>query len=109
MLYLSLEERETIILFDQKNKMGSVFTYNKRWQTHLEKKLGLKPLTKNGCGGREYEIDKKRIPLPQAPRKISAETKRMLSERGKALARNRFTSASGKVTTIKSASQKPKA
>ncbi len=102
---LTNAEKETIISFNEAEKIANIFTYSHRWKQHLEKKLGLKPIMKNGWGGREYEIDKKRIPLPRAPRNLSTEAKKMLSERGKALARNRFSQASGKVTTIKSEAQ----
>ncbi|MBW1732656.1 MAG: hypothetical protein JRJ75_17590 [Deltaproteobacteria bacterium] len=29
----------------------------------------------SGFGGKEYQIEKRRIPMPRAPRKLSAETK----------------------------------
>jgi hypothetical protein len=32
----------------------------------MEKKLGLKPVMDNGFGGKEYEIEKKRIRPPRA-------------------------------------------
>ena len=35
----------------------------------------------NGFGGKGYEIDKKRIRPPRAPRKLSASAKKKLSER----------------------------
>ena len=72
---LTAQEQETIILFNAHDAMASIFTYSKTWQQHLEKKLGLKPVMVNSKGGREYEIDKKRIPKPRAPRKITAETR----------------------------------
>ena len=71
---LSPEERETIITFDQSSKVAVIFTYQKKIQRHLEKKLGLKPISVNSKGGKEYEIDKKRIPMPRAPRKTKAMT-----------------------------------
>jgi len=78
---LSLEERETIINFDEKEPMASIFTYNKAWQEHLEKRLGLKPIMNNGYGGKEYEISKKRIKPPRAPLKLSVEARAKLSKR----------------------------
>ena len=83
---LTNDERETIITFDEAGPEAIIFTYNKAWQSHLENKLGLKPLRDNGCGGREYQIDKKRLRPPRAPVKFSAETKRKMVER---LARGR--------------------
>ena len=64
-------EQETIINFNKAEKTGYIFTYEATWKKHLEQKLGLKPIYKNGHGGREYEIDKSRIRMPQAKRKYS--------------------------------------
>lgn len=78
---LSLYEQETIINFKKDEKLAFIFTYEKTWQRHLEKRLGLKPIMDNGHGGREYQIDKKRIPMPRAPRKLSPEQKKALTDR----------------------------
>lgn len=78
---LSLDEQETIINFNKGESIAYIFTYEKTWQQHLEKKLKLKPLYDNGQGGREYEIDKKRIKMPRAIRKLSKEHKEKLLER----------------------------
>ena len=78
---LSLSERETIILFNETREPATIFTYNRKWQQHLEKKLGLKLVMNNGFGGKEYKIDKKRIPMPRAPRKLSAEQKKAVVAR----------------------------
>jgi len=85
---LSLEERETIINFNEKDDDASIFTYNKSWQKHLEKTLGLKPVWGNSSGGKEYLISKKRIRPPRVPRvvKLSAEQR---AEIGKRLAKYR--------------------
>ena len=80
-MQLSNEDKETVIRFDETPGKGVIFTYNKTWQSHLEKKLGLKPVWENGYGGKEYEIDKKRIPMPRAPRKLSLEQRKKLGER----------------------------
>lgn len=72
---LTNEERETIITWDETSGPADIFTYNKAYQRHLEKNLHIKPKSSNGYGGREYEIDKKRIPMPRAPRKISPENR----------------------------------
>jgi len=81
MSLLSNEEKETIISFDETPAEAVIFTYNKRWQTHLEKKLGLKPTMDNKFGGKEYHIAKRRIPLPRAPRKLSPEQREKLGQR----------------------------
>ena len=74
-------EQETIINFNKGEDVAYIFTYEKTWQKHLEKKLGIKPLYDNGFGGREYEIDKKRIRPPRAPRRLSDSAKKKLTER----------------------------
>jgi len=78
---LSNYEQETIINFNKAEVIAYIFTYDKTWQQHLEKRLGLKPTTDNGFGGREYEIDKKRIRPPRAPVKLSAEARAKLTDR----------------------------
>lgn len=74
-------ERETIINFNEAEDTAHIFTYNRAWQRHLEGKLGLKPVMDNGYGGKEYEVSKKRIRPPMAPRKLSAEAKAKAVER----------------------------
>ena len=87
---LSAEERETIIRFDETTSPASVFTYNRRWQEHIEKRLGIKPEWKNSQGGKEYELPKSRIPLPRAPRKYSAATLARLRAQGVRLAKQQL-------------------
>jgi len=78
---LSNYEQETIINFNKAEDIAHIFTYEKAWQQHLEKRLGLKPTMDNGFGGKEYEIPKKRIKSPRAPRKLSAEARARLTDR----------------------------
>ena len=78
---LSNYEKETLILFNEGEPLASIFTYNKAWQKHLEKRLGLKPIMNNGYGGKEYEVSKKRIKPPRAPKKLSPEARAKLSKR----------------------------
>jgi len=78
---LSNYEQETIINFNKDEAIAHIFTYEKTWQQHLEKKLGLKPTMDNGFGGKAYEIDKKRIRPPRAPVKLSAEARAELTSR----------------------------
>ena len=77
---LSNAEQETIICFDKESKTASIFTYEKTWQKHLEKKLGLKPVKDNGFGGREYLIGKDRISMPRARVQLSQDEKTRRSE-----------------------------
>ena len=83
---LTSYEQETIINFNKAEDMAYIFTYEKTWQRHLEGKLGLKPVMDNGYGGKEYQIDKKRIKPPRAPVRLSEKAKR---ERVKQLAKAR--------------------
>ncbi len=78
---LTSYEQETIINFNKEEKIAYIFTYEKTWQKHLEGKIGLKPVMDNGFGGKEYQIDKKRIPMPRAPSKLSDSAKNKLVER----------------------------
>jgi len=83
---LTSYEQETIINFNKAEDTAYIFTYEKTWQKHLEKNLGLKPMMDNGFGGKEYELPKSRIKPPRAPRRLSDSAKKKLAER---LHRNR--------------------
>jgi len=74
-------EQETIINFNKEERIAYIFTYEKSWQKYLENKLGIKPLYDNGFDGREYELPKKMIKPPRAPRKLSDSAKKKLAER----------------------------
>jgi len=78
---LTKYERETIIIFNEADEMASIYTHSRSWQRHLEKKFGLKPTMDNGYGGKEYEIDKKQIKPPRAPRNLSPEDKAKIAQR----------------------------
>ena len=84
---LSNYERETIINFNRAEDIAYIFTYEKSWQKHLERRLGLKPTMDNGFGGKEYQVPKNMIKPPRAPRKLSDSAKRRLTEQ---LRRNRL-------------------
>ena len=105
---LTRYERETIINFNEGDDMASIFTYNRAWQKHLEKRLGLKPTMDNGFGGRAYEIDKKRIRPPRAPVKLSAEARANRANRIKALHQKPNLSAQTTIATVKSATKNQK-
>ena len=77
---LTAYEKETIIIFNQEESIGYIFTHEKTWQKHLERKLGLKPTMNNGFGGKEYQLPKSMIKPPRAPRRLSGETKKRLAE-----------------------------
>jgi len=82
---LARDERETIINWNEKDELASIYTDSKAWQHHLEKKLGLKPIHVYELGAREYLIDKKWIRLPRAPLKLSDEARAKLARRLKDL------------------------
>lgn len=81
MRHLSGYEKETIINFNEAENTASIFTYNRTWIRHLESKLRLRPIMDNGCGGREYVVDKKRIRPPRPPIKLSEKAKAQRSKR----------------------------
>jgi len=78
---LTNDEKETLIGFDETSNPAEIFTYNARWQRHLETRLGLKPIMDNGFGGKTYHLPKSRIRLPQAHRTLSVEQRQKLGER----------------------------
>jgi len=105
---LSDNEKETIINFNEGEPLASIFTYNRAWQKHMEKSLGLKPLSDNGYGGREYEISKKRIKPPRAPKKLSAEAREKLVKRLQAARKNQDFRASNNAVSINHNTKKKK-
>lgn len=80
-MHLTNEERETIITFDETPADAIVFTYNRAWQRHVEQKLGIKPRSSNGFGGKEYQVPKARIRMPQPKRVYSPEQKQKMAKR----------------------------
>lgn len=78
---LTKRELETIINFNKEERTAYIFTYEKTWQQHMEKKLGIKPILVNDFGGREYLIDKSRIKMPRVPMKLSPEQRKASRDR----------------------------
>ena len=74
-------EQETIINFNKEENIADIFTYEKTWQRHLERRLGLKPTMDNGWGGKEYQLPKDLIPMPRAKRKYSEQAKKKMADR----------------------------
>ena len=103
---LSAYEQETIISFNKEENIAHIFTYEKTWQKHLEKRLGLKPVMDNGFGGKDYEIEKKRIRPPRAPVRLSAEARAKLIERMKDMPQKRAIPSKITVATAKSDKEK---
>ena len=103
---LSAYEQETIINFNKAEDTASIFTYGKTWQKHLERKLGLKPVMDNGFGGKEYEIEKKRIRPPRATVRLSAEARAKLIRRMKRMPQKRVFPSKTTAATAKSDKEK---
>ncbi len=80
-------EQETLISFNKGEDKAVIFTYEKSWQKRLEQRLGLKPVMDNGHGGREYELPKRLIRPPRAPRKLTPAARERARAAGIALAR----------------------
>ncbi len=99
-------EKETIITWNEYEKKAEIFTYSKRWQQHLEKRFGLKPIMDNGYGGKEYELPKSRIRLPLVPKTLSAEAKKKLQQRARKMHQNGFFRSKTLIPTTKSATIK---
>ncbi len=104
---LSNYEQETIINFNKDEAIAHIFTYKQTWQQHLEKRLGLKPTMDNGFGGKEYEIDKKRIRPPMALVKLSVEVRAKLTKRMKDMSLKRSLPSKTTAATVKSDKGKP--
>jgi len=66
-------EKETIIVFNEGEDEAHIFTYNKNWQQQIETRFKIKPDWKNGFGGSEYTISKKRIRIPVPKRELTPE------------------------------------
>ena len=106
-MQLSNEERETIITFDETPNDAIILTHNKSWQKHIEQRLEIKPTMVNGYGGKEYQVPKKRIRMPLAPRKLSAEQRKKLGQRlSEARLQKSPNSSGNNVTTMKSQGEK---
>lgn len=80
---LSAYEQEIILSFDKAEEMAHIFTYEKTWRKHLEKRLGLKPVMDNSLGGRDHEIEKRRIRPARALVRLSPEARAKLINRMK--------------------------
>lgn len=103
---LSAYEQETIISFNKAEDIAHIFTYEKTWQKHLERKLGLKPVMDNGFGGKEYEIEKKKVRPPRAPVRLSSEARAKLAKRMKNMPHKRLLPSKTTAATAKSDKEK---
>lgn len=62
---LTKYEQETIITFNRAEKTAEVFTYDKKWQRHIEERLGIQPHLVNDRGGKQYTVPKRSVTKPR--------------------------------------------
>jgi hypothetical protein len=84
-------ERETIINFNEEETIAYVFTYNRRWQTWIENKLGVKPYEINSFGGKWYKLLKKQISKPR-----QLKVKKVMTDEQRDVIRTRFKKSLGR-------------
>ena len=74
----SLEEQETVITWDRAGDTATIYTFEPRWQKHMEDVLGIQPSKKMKRGyAREYEIPKQWLRLPRKPSEARREAGRL--------------------------------
>ena len=79
---IPIEERETIILYNDAEDEADLYTHDKSLQRHIEIKLGIKPYYREGLA-REYKLPKKWLRYPQKPSEKRREASRKaLNARG---------------------------
>lgn len=86
---LSLEEKETIILFNEKDKEAEIFTYNRPLIAKLKKLSQERPdevqfKRDNGDGGLTFIVPKAWL-IVKAPRKLTEQQKLELVSRFKGI------------------------
>ena len=77
-------EQETIISFNESEDVANIFTYNERWQHHLEG-MGFKPYRTNSFGGKDYSIPKHMVHLPRRKMELSDAEKSRRADRARRL------------------------
>lgn len=65
-------ERETIINYNYEETEADIYTWDVRLQSHIEKKLGIKPYEIQE-GARSYKVPKRWLRKPQKPSKAKSE------------------------------------
>lgn len=66
MARIPLEERETIILYNDADDTANIYTHDKSLQSHIQKELGVKAWRTQGLA-KDYEIPKKWLRWPRKP------------------------------------------
>ncbi len=91
---LNKGEMETIINWNMEEPTATLFTYEPRVIRYMEKTLGLKPVSENGFGGKDYVFPKKLAKLPRKP------STRVMSEEQKQASRERLMKARKNKRTV---------
>jgi len=83
---LTLYERETTINWNMLDTVVYIYTRMPAVMKHMELKLGFEPtkIHKDKFGnvqGKEYELPKSYIRLPQKPRQLSSEVRKAMADR----------------------------
>ena len=79
---IPLEERETIINYNDAEDEADIYTHNKALQRHIESKLGIKPYFKQGIA-RGYKLPRTWLRYPRMPSEKRREaSKKALNARG---------------------------
>lgn len=93
MARIPLEERETIILYNDGSDTANIYTHDKALQRFIEKQLGIKAWRTQGPA-KDYEIPKKWIRWPRKPSEKRREAaKKALKARGGRITRKTNASA----------------
>lgn len=87
MPYLTNEERETIICFNEQSSTARVFTYNRKMSNYLREKASdpqtsCRLLEDNLNGGLTFEVPKKWVKV-RRPRQISEEQRAEMAARAR--------------------------
>lgn len=78
---LTAYELETVVNFNKTKDDAVIFTYEKSWQKHIEKRMGIKPFLDNDFGGKSYKVPKKLIRKPSVKRIFTDEQRNAVRER----------------------------
>jgi len=78
---LTAYELETVVNFNKSKDDAVIFTYDKSWIRHIEKRMGIKAFLDNGFGGKSFNVPKKLIRKPSVKRVFTDEQRNAARER----------------------------